>query len=117
MIMLLGILFFLLSPGVLLTIPPVGGKLFMSGKTSLMAAAVHAVVFVLVYLLIKNCYGSLLAEGFQTTKLSTLPKGASCAVQKNRNGTFVTFNASMCKSGQCMATGNSKKEIIKAICL
>lgn len=39
------LLFILLSPGVLLTLPPVGGKIFMSGKTSLIAVLVHAVVF------------------------------------------------------------------------
>lgn len=39
------VLFILLSPGVLLTLPPIGGKIFMSGKTSLMAVLVHAVVF------------------------------------------------------------------------
>ncbi len=41
------ILFVLLSPGVLLTLPPVGKKIFMSGQTSLIAVAVHAVVFYL----------------------------------------------------------------------
>lgn len=39
------ILFILLSPGVLLTLPPVGSKILMSGKTSLIAVLVHAVVF------------------------------------------------------------------------
>jgi hypothetical protein len=39
------ILFILLSPGVLLTLPPIGNKIFMSGKTSLIAVLVHAVVF------------------------------------------------------------------------
>ena len=39
------LLFILLSPGVLLTLPPVGGKIWMSGKTSLIAVLVHAVVF------------------------------------------------------------------------
>jgi hypothetical protein len=39
------VLFILLSPGVLLTLPPIGGKIFMSGKTSLVAVLVHAVVF------------------------------------------------------------------------
>jgi hypothetical protein len=39
------LLFILLSPGVLLTLPPIGGKIFMSGKTSLVAVLVHAVVF------------------------------------------------------------------------
>jgi len=39
------LLFVVLSPGLLLTLPPVGNKIFMSGKTSLMAIVVHAVVF------------------------------------------------------------------------
>jgi len=43
-----GLLFFVLSPGVLLTIPPCSKGLFLSGQTSLLAAAVHAVVFVIV---------------------------------------------------------------------
>jgi hypothetical protein len=48
----LAILFFVLSPGILLTIPPVGKKIFRSGQTSLIAALVHAVVFVgILYLL------------------------------------------------------------------
>lgn len=42
------LLFILLSPGVLLTLPPIGGKIFMSGKTSLVAVLVHAVVFYLI---------------------------------------------------------------------
>jgi hypothetical protein len=43
-----GLLFLLLSPGVLLTIPAMSRGLFMSGQTSLIAAAVHAVVFLIV---------------------------------------------------------------------
>jgi len=38
-------LFILLSPGLLLTLPPVGKKVLMSGQTSTMAVLVHAVVF------------------------------------------------------------------------
>jgi hypothetical protein len=45
---LAAILFFLLSPGVLLTIPPGSKGLFVSGQTSILAAAVHALVFLLV---------------------------------------------------------------------
>lgn len=41
----IAILFFLLSPGVLLTLPPVGKKIWMSGMTSTIAAFVHAMVF------------------------------------------------------------------------
>ena len=39
------LLFILLSPGLLLTLPPVGGKVWMSGKTCVTAIFVHAVVF------------------------------------------------------------------------
>jgi hypothetical protein len=45
MLLLATLLFVLLSPGVLLTIPAVGGKMFMSGRTSLVAVLVHAVIF------------------------------------------------------------------------
>ncbi len=46
LILLATILFIVLSPGVLLTLPPVkGSKIFMSGKTSLVAVLVHAAVF------------------------------------------------------------------------
>jgi hypothetical protein len=46
MLLLATVLFIVLSPGVLLTIPPgKGNKLFVSGKTSLIAVLVHAAVF------------------------------------------------------------------------
>jgi len=41
------LLFILLSPGMLLTLPPVGRSVWMSGKTSLVAVLVHAFVFYL----------------------------------------------------------------------
>jgi hypothetical protein len=43
------LLFVLLSPGVLLTLPPGSGGVFMSGQSSPAAVAVHAVVFALVF--------------------------------------------------------------------
>ncbi len=62
------ILFFLLSPGVLLTLPPVGKKIWMSGQTSLVASIVHAIVFVgIVYLL--SQYGFI--EGFACGQVPT----------------------------------------------
>jgi hypothetical protein len=39
------VLFIILSPGVLLTIPPGTGGPFLSGQTSFAAVAVHALVF------------------------------------------------------------------------
>lgn len=47
------LLFVLLSPGILLTIPPIGKKILMSGKTSFIAVLVHAVIF---YFLLKYRY-------------------------------------------------------------
>jgi hypothetical protein len=52
-LLLLAILFIVLSPGILLTIPPLSRGLFMSGQTSFLAVVVHAVVFVLVYYYVK----------------------------------------------------------------
>ena len=39
------VLFIVLSPGLLLTLPPVGKKVFMSGLTSYPSVFVHALVF------------------------------------------------------------------------
>jgi hypothetical protein len=57
------LLFIILSPGVLLTLPPIGGKIFMSGKTSMTAVLVHAVVFGLALYLIESYY---YMESFQS---------------------------------------------------
>jgi hypothetical protein len=42
------VLFILLSPGVLLTLPPGSRGVFMSGQTSLIAVVVHGVIFLVV---------------------------------------------------------------------
>ena len=57
----LAVLFFVLSPGVLLTLPPIGKKWWRTGTTSIAAAAVHAVVFAVVLYLLSS-YGMI--EGF-----------------------------------------------------
>ena len=59
------VLFFVLSPGVLLTLPPGSKGVFMSRQTSLLAAAVHALVFVLVAGYIRRNYTW---EGFEEKK-------------------------------------------------
>lgn len=59
--LLLVLLFIILSPGVLLTLPPIGGKIWMTGKTSMTAVLVHAVVFGLAVHLLKTYYSM---EGF-----------------------------------------------------
>jgi hypothetical protein len=79
MYFILAVLFFVLSPGILLTLPPVGKKVFLSGKTSLLAAAVHAVVF---WLVIRCLKWRGLLEGFQTStsaETSSTPVAAVAA--------------------------------------
>ena len=53
------VLFILLTPGLLLTLPPVGKKIFMSGKTSIVAILVHAVVFYFAYGYLSTIYEGL----------------------------------------------------------
>lgn len=57
----LAALFFLLSPGVVLTLPPGPKGIFRSGQTSIAAALVHALVFVLVVCWLKR----YLTEAFE----------------------------------------------------
>lgn len=47
-------LFLALSPGLLLTLPPGSGGIFRSGQTSIPAAVTHAVVFAVVFALLRR---------------------------------------------------------------
>ncbi len=84
----LAVLFFLLSPGVLLTLPPVGKKIWMSGQTSMTSVVVHAIVFVIVCYLIQK-YSNIL-ENF-ATKLAV---GQAC----KQNSDCMTNS---CCNGKC----------------
>ena len=77
------ILFFVLSPGVLLTLPAGSRGIFASGQTSLAAAAVHALVFmVTVHLL--WVYVIHPAEGFESRPKA--PVVHSCPGGRKWNG-------------------------------
>jgi hypothetical protein len=74
-----GILFFLLSPGVLLTIPAGSRGLLASGQTSVLAAAVHAVVFVAaIYFL------SVSVEGFFGSQAECTDCSMKCGARRNQ---------------------------------
>ncbi len=74
MLLYLTLLFVVLSPGVLLTLPPVGKNVFMSGKTSLVAVLVHAVVFYLVATYVLPFFTGVYVEGFQATEKELIAK-------------------------------------------
>ena len=54
MLVLTVLLFILLQPGVLVTLPPVGKQIFMSGKTSFTAIIVHTLVFAVALYALKS---------------------------------------------------------------
>jgi len=58
----LAALFFVLSPGVLLTLPAGSKGIWMSRQTSVLAALVHSLVFVLVLTVVMKYLG--IHEGF-----------------------------------------------------
>jgi len=66
----LALFFFLLSPGVLLTLPPGNRGVWMSRQTSVAAAAVHALVFVLALIYVVPFLRrlGLPLEGFQNAE-------------------------------------------------
>jgi hypothetical protein len=78
MYIVLAVLFVLLSPGILLTIPPVGKKIWMSGETSIISSLVHAIIFVGILYLLES-YGFL--EGFASKKKKTKKKTSLKAAQ------------------------------------
>ena len=50
------LLFVLLTPGVLLTLPPSGGPVFFSGKTGIVPVMVHAVVFSILFASLRGVF-------------------------------------------------------------
>jgi hypothetical protein len=93
MLLALAVLFFILSPGILLTLPPVGKKVFMSGKTSIMAAAVHALVFWLVLKYFQSCG---IFEGFQAAAAEPADLGNACT-----SDNACTAGSTTCYLGKC----------------
>ena len=87
------LLFVLLSPGLIVTLPPVGTKVFFSGKTSVTAVLVHAAIFALAL----HCIWKM-REGFQNNvsagpgRVCSSPsdcaiRGSTCESRSSRNPT------------------------------
>jgi hypothetical protein len=73
------LLFALLSPGMLLTLPPVGKKIFFSCKTSILAVIVHAFVFGFLLYNIKYIPVLNSLEGFQANTATSIKPPARAA--------------------------------------
>lgn len=107
----LAILFFVLSPGVLLTLPPVGKKIWMSGKTSITSALVHTIVFVgILYLIQQNT--NVMEEFYQNKcKDVKCQSGYSCfngiCVKDTKppgctNNDDCKATGTVCQNGKCV---------------
>jgi hypothetical protein len=98
------LLFILLSPGVLLTLPAGSRGIVMSGQTSFLAVLVHAVLFYFLVPFLEPLARRVGLEGFQgATAVATVPinpgAGAKC--------TEVACGAvglKCCPSGECGAS-------------
>ena len=53
------VLFFILSPGLLLTLPPGTNGVFRSGQTSVASVVTHAIVFALIFALLRKQFPSV----------------------------------------------------------
>lgn len=96
------VLFILLSPGLLLTLPPVGKKIFMSCQTSVAAVFVHALVFALALMYLPYIPILNQLDGFQNGAGSARRDGAVSG----------TANA---VGGLIGATGNSVNTLTRGV--
>lgn len=80
------LLFVLLSPGVLLTLPPKGKGIYMSGQTSLIAVLVHAVVFAIAFTYLRS---TGVFEGFQDAMGMAGMDGCPAGMKKDASGNCV----------------------------
>ena len=99
MLLTAAFLFIVLSPGLLLTLPPVGKKVWMSGKTSVISVFVHAVVFFALMAYRQSIPLLNRLEGFQTAISAS---------------TCVDECGGACPAGQqCINTGTASKQDFK----
>jgi len=121
MLWLSALLFVLLSPGVLLTIPSVGKRaLWMSGQTSTAAVLVHAVLFAVVSFFVWQHFN---ISGFQTIRkcstnsyptygLQNVALGCTCDYgyyKNNYNDPFSTCE--ICPEGYYCQGNNNKTPV------
>ncbi len=96
------LLFIILSPGLFLTIPPIGKKWWMTGQTSIKAAIVHAFIFAFICYLLSNY--NIIQENFESTTTVTgtykRVMGKNCKTDNGLDGKQTCFT--ICKP--CIAS-------------
>ena len=118
------ILFFVFSPGVFLTLPAGSKGIWMSCQTSVIAAVVHSLVFVLAYKIIKNYIG--FGEGFaparaagratvSTRRAPPAPR-ASPAPRATPAPAASATASSSCNASNCSAPKSCKPQGRAVVC-
>jgi hypothetical protein len=96
------LLFALLSPGLILTLPAGSRGVFYSGQTSYVAIAVHTLIFALALCAVQHLYRRVYLEGFAdaaaSTNASGKPEAEACAkTAECKTGLW-------CTSGKCASS-------------
>jgi hypothetical protein len=99
MLLLATLLFILLSPGVLLTLPAGSKGIVMSGQTSLMAVLVHAVVFYFLLPFLAPMARRFGLEGFEGTPAAGAAVPSACTPDACKQ-----IGLQCCPSGKCAAS-------------
>jgi len=86
------VLFIILSPGLLLTLPPVGKKVWMSGKMSVISVLVHAVVFFSLMAYRKSIPLLNQLEGFKTSVSTCVDECGFCTTGQTCINTGTVLN-------------------------
>lgn len=106
------LLFIFLSPGLLLTIPRIGSKIFMSGRTSVVAVLVHAVIFAVLYTVLGgDMDGFQSGGGSGSSPVVTLRKGRQCSTSTDTPGNTHT-SCTLCANGNHKCSKNKKGNMI-----
>lgn len=95
MLVLATLLFIILSPGILLTLPAGSKGVVMSGQTSAMAVLVHAVLFYILLPLLAPMARRLGLDGFQDKP------AADAAPARCTEAACATINLKCCPDGKC----------------
>jgi hypothetical protein len=94
-------LFVFLLPGILITVPPIGKKIFMSGKSNFISACVHGIIFAILLSLLN------LTEGFSQPLITPACSGEMaprCPPGETRRGavSFIDMpNGTRCELKAC----------------
>lgn len=107
MLLVATLLFVVLSPGLLLTIPPRSKGLFMSCQTSLLAVLVHAVVFYGVLMVLPR-----FVEGFENVSAAVMDAAAAVAKAEPELAGVPEAGTKACERDEdCLAIQSCKNKV------